>query len=216
MQRSAKELVALQPDVIVSSTTPPTAALMQQTRNIPIVFVVVGDPIGSGFVASFPRPGGNVTGFIVTEPTMASKWVELLKEVAPRVVRVAMLFNPASATYAQYWLNPFRTAAPSFAVEAIPAPVRDRSELDSVVAAQASEPNSGLIAMPDSFMDAHRVEITSLTADHPARRRGRLAARGASAEYGNPSDRIFKSRVAGVRCSPADRHPARFERDRIC
>ena len=89
---------------------------------------------------------------------------ELLKQIAPRVVRVAMLFNPVSATYAEYWLNPFKAAAPSFAVEAIAAPVRNGSELESIIAAQAREPNGGLIAMPDSFTDAHRVEITSLAA----------------------------------------------------
>jgi putative ABC transport system substrate-binding protein len=164
MGRFAKELVALQPDLILSSTTPTTTALLQQTRTIPIVFAIVADPIGSGFVASLARPGGNITGFIFTEPTMAGKWLELLKGIAPRVARVAMLFNPTSATYAEYWLNPFKTAAPTFAVEAIPAPVRDRSELEAVIAAQARAPNSGLIAMPDSFMDAHRVEVTSLVA----------------------------------------------------
>jgi putative ABC transport system substrate-binding protein len=151
-------------DIILSNTTPTTTALLQQTRAIPIVFAIVGDPIGSGFVASFARPGGNVTGFNVSEPTQSGKWVELLKEVVPRVARVAILFNPASATYAEYWLKPFRAAAGAFAVEAIAAPVRDGSELDSVFAAQAREPNSGLIAMPDSFTDANRVEITSLAA----------------------------------------------------
>ena len=95
---------------------------------------------------------------------MAGKWLELLKEIAPRIARVAMLFNPVSAPYAEYWLTPFKAAATSFAVEAIAAPVRDRSELESVIAAQAREPNGGLIAMPDSFTDAHRVEITSLAA----------------------------------------------------
>jgi putative ABC transport system substrate-binding protein len=164
MRRFAKELVALQPDLLLSSTTPTTSALLQQTRTIPIVFGIVADPIGSGFVASFARPGGNVTGFTFTEPTMAGKWLELLKQIAPRVVRVAMLFNPVSATYAEYWLNPFKAAAPSFAVEAIAAPVRNGSELESIIAAQAREPNGGLIAMPDSFTDAHRVEITSLAA----------------------------------------------------
>jgi putative ABC transport system substrate-binding protein len=164
MRRFAKELVALQPDLLLSSTTPTTSALLQQTRTIPIVFAIVADPIGSGFVASFARPGGNVTGFTFTEPTMAGKWLELLKQIAPRVVRVAMLFNPVSATYAEYWLNPFKAAAPSFAVEAIAAPVRNGSELESIIAAQAREPNGGLIAMPDSFTDAHRVEITSLAA----------------------------------------------------
>jgi putative tryptophan/tyrosine transport system substrate-binding protein len=164
MQRFARELVALKPDLILTSTTPTTAAVLQQTRTIPIVFAAVGDPIGSGFVASFPRPGGNVTGFNVSEPTQAGKWVELLKEIAPRVARVAMLFNPASAPYAEYWLNPFKAAAASFAVEAIAAPVGNRSEFDSVFAAQAHEPNGGLIVMPDSFPIAHRVEITSLAA----------------------------------------------------
>jgi putative tryptophan/tyrosine transport system substrate-binding protein len=164
MQQFAKELVALQPDVILSNTTPTTTALLQQTRTIPIVFAIVGDPVGSGFVASFPRPGGNVTGFNVSEPTLAGKFLELLKEIAPHVARVAMLFNPATATYAEYWLNPFKAAAASFAVEAITAPVRDRSELESVVAAQARTPNSGLIVMPDGFMNVHRAEITSLAA----------------------------------------------------
>jgi putative ABC transport system substrate-binding protein len=92
MRRFAKELVAEQPDVILSSTTPTTTALLQQTLTIPVVFAIVADPVGSGFVASFARPGGNVTGFTFTEPTMAGKWLELLKEIAPRVVRVAMLF----------------------------------------------------------------------------------------------------------------------------
>jgi putative ABC transport system substrate-binding protein len=163
-QRFAKELVALQPDLILSHTTPTTAALLQQTRTIPIIFATVTDPIGSGFVASLPRPGGIVTGFTLIEPTMATKWVELLKEIAPRVNRVAMLFNPATATYADYFLKPFKAAAPSFAVEAIVAPARDTSELESVIAAQAREPNGGLIVMPDSFTDAHREEITSLVA----------------------------------------------------
>ena len=94
MQRFAKELVALQPDLILSHTTPTTTALLKQTRTIPIIFANVGDPVGSGFVASFARPGGNVTGFNVSEPTMTGKLLELLKEIAPRVARVAILFNP--------------------------------------------------------------------------------------------------------------------------
>jgi putative ABC transport system substrate-binding protein len=164
MQRFAQELVALQPDLILSSNTPTSAALLQQTRTIPIVFVNNADPVGSGFVASFPRPGGNVTGFTNLEPTMAGKWLELLKEIAPRVNRVTILFNPATATYFEYFLNPFKAVAASFAVEAIAAPVRDRSELESAVAAQARAPNGGLIVMPDPFTVAHRAEITSLAA----------------------------------------------------
>jgi putative ABC transport system substrate-binding protein len=164
MQRFTKELVALQPDLIVTQSTPITATLLQQTRTIPIVFALVADPIGSGFVASFAKPGENVTGFVTIEPTMAGKWLELLKEIAPRVARVAFLFNPATATYFEYWLNPFKAAAVSFAVEAIPAPVRDSSELDTVIAEQARAPNGGLVVMPDTFTDTHRVEITSLAA----------------------------------------------------
>jgi putative ABC transport system substrate-binding protein len=164
VQRFAKELVALQPDLILTQSTPATAELLRQTRTIPIVFALVADPIGSGFVASFPQPGGNVTGFVTMEPTMASKWLELLKEIAPRVARVAMLFNPATAPYAEYWLNPFKAAAASVAVQAIVAPVHDTSELESVVAAQGHEPNGGLIVMPDTFTTGHRSEITSLAA----------------------------------------------------
>jgi ABC-type uncharacterized transport system substrate-binding protein len=163
-QRFAKELVALQPNLILSHTTPTTGALLQQTRTIPIIFANVSDPVGSGFVTSFQRPGGNVTGFNVSEPTLAGKLVELLKEIAPRIARVAMLFNPATAPYAKYWLSPFKAAAASFAVVAIEARVRDRSELESVFAAQAREPNGGLIVMSDSFTLAHSVEITSLAA----------------------------------------------------
>jgi putative ABC transport system substrate-binding protein len=164
MQRFAKELVALQPDLIITQSTPITATVLQETHSIPIVFALVADPIGSGFVANFAHPGGNVTGFVTMVPTMASKWLELLKEIAPHVARVAFLFNPATATYFEYWLNPFKAAAVSFAVEAIAAPVRDRSELESVIGEQARTPNGGLVVMPDTFTDAYRVEITSLAA----------------------------------------------------
>jgi putative tryptophan/tyrosine transport system substrate-binding protein len=166
MQRFANELIALQPDLILSHNTPTTASLLQQTRTIPIVFVVVSDPVGSGFVASFPRPGGNITGFTNIEPTMAGKWLELLKEIAPSVARVALLFNPATTPYAEYYLGPLKAAAASFAVEAIAAPVRDAPGLESVVAAHAREPNSGLLVMPDSFMNVHSADIVSLAARH--------------------------------------------------
>jgi putative ABC transport system substrate-binding protein len=164
VQRFAKELVALRPDLVLTQSTPAAAAMLQQTHTIPIVFAIVADPIGSGLVASFPQPGGNVTGFVTMEPSMAGKWLELLKEIAPRVARVAMLFNPTTAPYSKYWLNPFKAAAASFAVQAIVAPVHNKSELESVVAAQAHEPNGGLIVMPDTFTTSHRSEITSLAA----------------------------------------------------
>ena len=192
MQRFAKELVALQPDLILSHTTPTTTALLQQTRTIPIIFATVADPVGSGFVASLPRPGGNVTGFTTIEGSMGGKWLELLKEIAPRVNRVAFLFNPATAPFSEYYLNPFKAAARSFAVEAIAAPVHDTSELESVVAAQAREPNGGLIVMPDAFTFAHRAEITSLAARYrlPAVYPYRFFTElGGLLSYGNDVDR---------------------------
>jgi ABC-type uncharacterized transport system substrate-binding protein len=164
MQRFAKELVTPAPDLLLGHTTTATAALLQQTRTIPIVFAFVSDPVGSGFVASFSQPGGNVTGFIVMEPTMAGKWLELLKEIAPAVTRVTLLFNPTTATYAKYYLEPFKAAAAPLAVSAVESPVRDTSELESVIANHAREPNGGLIVMPDTFTDAHRAEIISLAA----------------------------------------------------
>jgi putative tryptophan/tyrosine transport system substrate-binding protein len=166
MQRFAKELIALQPDLILSHTTPTTAVLLQQTRTIPIIFANVSDPIGSGFVRSLARPGGNATGFATIEDSLVGKWLELLKEIAPRVARVAFLFNPATALYAEYYLSLFKTAAPSFAMEAIAAPVHERSELEAVIGAQAREPNGGLIVMPDSFLIFHRADVISLAARH--------------------------------------------------
>jgi len=196
-QRFATELVALQPDLILAQSTPITAALLQQTRTIPIVFVNVTDPVGSGFVASFPRPGGNVTGFVEFEPTMSGKWLELLKEIAPRVARVAFLFNPATAPYAEYYLSPFKAAAASFAVKAIAAPIHDKFELESVVAAQAREPNSGLIVMPSAFTTGHGEEITILAARYrlPAVYAFRFFAElGGLLSYGN--DRLDNFRRA--------------------
>jgi putative tryptophan/tyrosine transport system substrate-binding protein len=161
-EQSAKELLALQPDLILTQNTPPTASMLQQTNTIPIIFVIVADPVGSGFVASLPRPGGNVTGFTVMEATTAGKWLELLKDIEPRLNRAAFLFNPATAPFADYYLNPFKTAAASLGIEAIPAPVHDRSELESVIAAQVRGPSTGLIVMPDGFLNDHRAELVLL------------------------------------------------------
>jgi putative ABC transport system substrate-binding protein len=164
MQRFAKDLVALHPDVILAPTTSATESILQQTRVIPTIFTVSNDPVGSGFVQSFPRPGGNVTGFTNMEPTMATKWLELLKEIAPHVNRVAFLFNPATAPYFKYYLNPLKAAAPSAGVETIVAPIGDMFELEAAIAAQAREPNGSLIMVPDFFTFSHLAEVTSLAA----------------------------------------------------
>jgi len=163
-QRAAKELIALKPELILTQNTPPTASMLQQTRTIPIIFVIVADPVGSGFVKSLARPGGNATGLTIMDATIVGKWLQLLKEIAPRVKRIAMVFNPATTPYAEIYLKPFKAAGASFAVEAIAAPVRNSSELESVVSAQARGLNSGLIVMPDGFMNVHRAEIVSLAA----------------------------------------------------
>jgi putative ABC transport system substrate-binding protein len=157
-----QKLVALDPHVILSSSTPSTAALVQETRSIPIVFAIAVDPVGSGFVANFNHPGGNVTGFTNHEPTMAGKWLELLKEIAPRVRRAALLYNPATAPYFEQFLSPFKTAAASLGVEVIASPVHDRSDLELAIAALTRVPNGGLVVMTDSYMVAQRAEVTSL------------------------------------------------------
>ena len=195
VQRFAKELVALQPDLILTQNTPITAAVLQQTRTIPIIFANVSDPVGSGFVAGLPRPGGNVTGLIDIDASMAGKWLGLLKEVAPRVARVAFLFNPATAPFAEYYVTPLKAAAASFAVKAIAAPVRDTSELESVVAGHAREPDGGLIVMPEAFMNVHRAEVTSLAAHYrlPAVYPRRFFAEvGGLLSYGNDQSDNFR------------------------
>jgi putative tryptophan/tyrosine transport system substrate-binding protein len=165
-ERSAKELIALRPDVILTQNTPPTASMLQQTRTIPVVFVIVADPVGSGFVESLPLPGGNATGFTVMEPTISGKWVELLKEIAPRVDRVAVLFNPATTPYANIYLNQFKAAAASFGLQAMDAPVHSVADLESVVAEQGRTPHGGLVVIPDGFLNVHRAKIVSLAARH--------------------------------------------------
>jgi putative ABC transport system substrate-binding protein len=159
----AKELVDLRPDAIFDQTTPVTDALARVTQTIPIVFVYVADPIGSGFAASLARPGRNITGFTYVEPTTGGKWVELLKEIAPRTAHVALLFNPETAP--QFYMPSIQAAASSFAVETSIAPVHTRDEIAGVIAAQARNPGGGLIVMPDVFNDANREAIIALAAN---------------------------------------------------
>jgi putative ABC transport system substrate-binding protein len=164
MKRFAKELVALQPDLILTSGTPTAAAMLQQTRTIPIVFVIVADPVGSGIVASLPQPGGNATGFTPIVKSLGGKWVELLKEIAPRITRITLLFNPPTATFVEGYLEPFKSAATSRGAEAIVAPVNDMPGLESLITSEAHEPSSGLVVIPDAFTIRHRAEIIALAA----------------------------------------------------
>ena len=125
VRRVTEEIVALQPDIIFTAATPTTRAVIQQTRTIPTIFVLVIDPVGAGFVSNLSHPGNNATGFTNLEPTISTKWLELLKEIAPGINRVALLFNPATSPSFQYYLTPFKEVAPSLGVQAIAGSIRD-------------------------------------------------------------------------------------------
>jgi putative ABC transport system substrate-binding protein len=160
----AKELVDLRPDVILSQTTVVTDALARETKIIPIVFVTVGDPVASGFTISFARPSGNITGFSAFEPTVAGKWVELLKEIAPRTVRGALLSNKATGGPLQLFMPSIQAAAVSSAVQVNIAPVNAKDEIEGVIATQARNPGGGLIAKPSAFNAINRDLIIALAA----------------------------------------------------
>jgi putative ABC transport system substrate-binding protein len=163
MIRAAKELIALQPDLILSTGSPTTAVLLKQTHTIPVLFANLVDPVGQGFVASLSRPGGNATGLVNLDPSMASKWIELLKQVAPQLTRVAIPFNPVSAPYAETYLKVFRQAASALGVEVIDGSVSDMTALEAFIAAQAREPNTGIIPMPSTFSSGHTSELAAMT-----------------------------------------------------
>jgi putative tryptophan/tyrosine transport system substrate-binding protein len=158
----ANELVRLNPDVLVAVTTPVTAALHHETRTIPIVFTSVSDPVGSGFVVSLPNPGGNITGFINFEASLSGKWVELIREIAPRVSRMAILFNPQTAPFARYYLETFRSAATAISVESIEAPVQSPEEIEAVMTKLGRENGASIVVMPDTSAVVYRETIISL------------------------------------------------------
>jgi putative ABC transport system substrate-binding protein len=160
----AAELVDRSPDAILASTPPAVAALRQQTRTIPIVFVIVADPVGLGLVQSLARPGGNITGFASYDAPIIGKWLQLLKEIAPGVTRVAVLFNPDTA-FAPL-LNREFEAAPSFGVTVTLAPIQDDAEIETAIATEAREPGGGLVCMPDPFNVTHRDAIIAAAARH--------------------------------------------------
>jgi putative ABC transport system substrate-binding protein len=164
IQLFAKELVDLRPDAIVGQSTPVVVALVRETQTIPIVFLNVADPIGSGFVVSLARPGGNLTGFMTDNSALGSKWVELLKEIAPRTVRVALMFNPTTAVPLKFYMPSFQAASSTLGVEVNATPIHAKDEIEGVIAAQARDQGSSLIVMPDPFTAANREYITLLAA----------------------------------------------------
>jgi putative ABC transport system substrate-binding protein len=164
MKAYAKELVDMKPDVIVGHSTPVVAELRQATRTIPIVFVVVADPIGSGFVASIARPGGNVTGFTNLDPTITGKLLSTVKQISPDLKSASLMFNPDTVTGGSFqsYVEAFRTAAASLAVEATISQVRVQSDIERTVADLGSKTHAGLIVMPDNFNTVNRGLIISL------------------------------------------------------
>jgi ABC-type uncharacterized transport system substrate-binding protein len=188
LEQTAKELVTLHPDLILAPSSPSAAFALRQTTTIPVVFVNIVDPVGQGFVASLSRPGRNATGLVNLEPSMAGKWIDLLKEIVPTLTRVAVPFNPVSAPYASFYLNMFRSTVPKFGVEVIPGSVADMLTLEDFVAAQASQPNTAIIPMPSAFSSGHTAELAALMsryrlpAIYPIRS---FAAAGGLLAYGN-------------------------------
>ena len=162
----AKELVSLRPELIVCTTSAVTAALRRETRTIPIVFIAVSDPVGSGFVKTLSQPGGNITGFVDLESSLIEKSLELLRELAPHVTRVAVMFNPDTAPYAEYYLRPLKTAAPKLGVKSFTARVRSESDIQEAITGLGRAPGGGLIVMPDSFMGVHHKSVIALAARH--------------------------------------------------
>jgi putative ABC transport system substrate-binding protein len=166
MQAYTAELVSSAPDLIVAGGSPVLAALKQATHTIPIVFSVVNDPLGQGLVASLARPSGNITGFTFIEFTMIGKWMELLKEIAPGVRRMTLMFNPQTAPYYPVFLREFGMARASLAVELSAVPVHDEAEIKATVTASAREPGGGLIVAPDPFINTRRWLIMALAERH--------------------------------------------------
>jgi putative ABC transport system substrate-binding protein len=162
----AAELVGLSPDAILASTPPVVAAVRQQTRTIPIVFVFVVDPVGLGLVQSLARPGGNITGFSAYDAPIMGKWLQALKEVAPRVTRIAVIFNPDTAPYAASFNREIEAAALSFGMTVTLAPVHDDAGIEEAIAALAREPGGGLVALPNSFNVTHRDVIIAAATHH--------------------------------------------------
>jgi putative tryptophan/tyrosine transport system substrate-binding protein len=164
LQEFAKELVDLQPDVLFAETTPSLKAVLRESRTVPIVFTQVTDPVAQGLIESLPHPGGNITGFTNFEREIASKLMQVLKDIAPRTTRVAVMFNPDTAPYYKLYMSAIEVAAASFAMKAFEAAAHSRAEIETVLSALTSEPTVGVIPIPDIFTTVNRDMIIALSA----------------------------------------------------
>jgi putative ABC transport system substrate-binding protein len=191
LRSSAAELVALAPDVILCGSNPGLAAMLATNRTIPVVFVQVGDPVGSGFIASLARPGGNATGFTNFETSMGGKWLGVLKEAAPNITRVAVLLLPEAAANVAM-MRVAASVSSSVRVEIVPTGVHDAAEIERAIAEFARKPNGGLIALPNPVSVNHRVLIADLALRHRLPSMGAfryMATGGGLISYGiNPAD----------------------------
>lgn len=164
IQKLAKELVDLHPDLINVTSTPATAAILRETKTIPVVFSVVSDPIGSGFVQSLARPGGNATGFLNMETSLGSKWLELLKDIAPATTRVSVLFNPKTSPQSPFYLKSMQSAAEQLKLPLAVKELGSAADIETAIADLARSPGGGLMLTPDIFTGALRELIISLAA----------------------------------------------------
>ncbi len=217
----AKELLALQPDVVLALAPPFVAALQHESREVPVIFVGVPDPIGLGFVASLARPGGNITGILTYEEGIIGKWLAMLKEIAPQLVRASLVGNPATTAY-DYFLRTARVQAPSVKMEVVPSPVATAADIERAIESLARAPNTGIVLPPDSSTIVHRELIIALVARHrlPAVYPFRLfVAAGGLMSYGVDFVQMFRQAATYVDrilrgAKPADlpvQAPTKFE-----
>jgi putative ABC transport system substrate-binding protein len=222
IQTHVAELVAAAPDLIVGNSSPVVAALKRATHTIPIVFAVVSDPVGQGFVASVAHPAGNITGFTLIEFEMVGKWMELLKEMAPGIRRTTLLFNPVTAPYYPSFLRQLEAVSTTLATELVAAPVEDKADIEPAMAAVAREPMSGLITGADPFIFSNRALVMNLAERYqlPAIYQFRLfAAEGGLMSYGPDPNDIFRRSASYVDrilkgAKPADlpvQQPTKYE-----
>ena len=219
---NAAELVSQKPDLIIANSTQSLAAVRDETSTIPIVFLVVGDPIGQGFVSSLARPGGNITGFTAFEFATSAKWLELIKEIVPEVKRIAFMFNPFGGSYAEKFVQAIAPIASSSGIDLKVSPTCNAADIDQALIAVSGEPRGGLIVSPDGFTTSNRGLIISLAARfrlpaiYPYRY---FAADGGLLSYGHDSNEPWRRAAAYVDkilrgASPADlpiQQPTKFE-----